>query len=268
MSLLSPERYIAVLGPTRVQLARRRRGVLENLGSADGTSTDFADWGASADALERLLAAQLPGRGELAVVLGEHFVRFGLVPWNAAIGSPDELAAYARLGFEDIYGSVAADWVLQLSPEAAGRPRLVAAIDGGLRARLAALAAARRLRLAALQPYLMVAFNRLCRPLAGADFLFLLAEPERSSLLVARAGSWVTARSTVAGDDDASLAVLLERESELQELRAQAPACFYLHTPGRGAFAAPTVHGVQAQLLGGPQQGTADALWTMAMTVS
>lgn len=272
MSLLSPDRYIAVLGPTRVQLARRRRGQLENLGSLDCTSTDLGAWGDTCAALERLLAGPQRRRGELVVVLSEHFARFTLVPWSDAIGTPDELAAYARIGFEDIYGAAASGWALQLSPEATGQPRLAAAIEQGLLERLTELAEAAHLRLVSVQPYLMSAFNRLCRPLAGADFLFLLAEPERSCLLVAREGRWVAVRSAAGSDADGSLAVLLERESELQELEAQAPGILYVHAPGRPDLTPEAVHGVLPRVLGGPAQripGEApDALWTMAMTVS
>lgn len=272
MSLLSPDHYIAVLCPTRVQLARRRGSQLDNLGSAECVSRDLGDWAGTAEALERLLAAQ-PGRhGELAVVLGEHFAHFTLVPWSDAIGTPDELTAYARIRFEEIYGSDAAGWALQLSPETAGQPRLAMAIAQGLLERLAALATAAGLRLVSVQPYLMSAFNRLCRPLAGTDFLFLLAEPERSSLLVARGGHWVAVRSVAGSDSEAALAVLLERESELQELDEQPPAAIYIHAPGRTDLAPAAVRGLLPQVLGQPPRsapGAApDPLWAMAMTVN
>lgn len=272
MSLLSPDRYIAVLGPTRVQLARRRRGQLENLGSAECASADLADWSNAAAALERLLDGTRGRRGELRVVLSEHFARFTLVPWSDAIGSPDELSAYARICFEEIYGSEAAGWALQLSPEAPGQPRLAVAIEQGLLERLQALATAAGLRLASVKPYLMSAFNRLCRPLVGDDFLFLLAEPERSCLLVAREGRWVAVRSAAGGDSDAALAVLLERESELQELDEQTPTAIYVHAPGRPDFKPAAVHGVLPQVLGGSLRSAPgeapNPLWAMALTVN
>ncbi|CAD5379476.1 conserved hypothetical protein [Pseudomonas sp. OF001] len=272
MSLLSPERYIAVLGATRVQLVRRRAGQLLDLGSADYASRDLGDWAAPADALERLLAGQPRRRGSLSVVLSEHFARFTLVPWSEAIVSPAELCAYARLRFEEIYGSDAAGWALQLSPEAAGQPRLAVAVASGLLDRLAALARGAGLRLASVQPYLMSAFNRLCRPLAGDDFLFLLAEPERSCLLVAREGRWVAVRSVAGSDADAALAVLLERESELQELDASTPTAIYVHAPGRPDLMPARVHGVRPQVLGAPARGPSgeavNPLWAMAATVN
>ncbi|SFP41018.1 hypothetical protein SAMN05216229_102180 [Geopseudomonas sagittaria] len=271
MSLLSPDRYLAVLGPTRVQLARRRGSQLDNLGSAACASRDLGDWAGAVDALEQLLRACPGRRGELAVVLGEHFAHFTLVPWSDAIGTPEELSAYARLRFEEIYGSEAAGWALQLSPEAAGQPRLAVAIAEGLLERLTGLAKTAGLRLVSVQPYLMSAFNRLCRPLVGGDFLFLLAEPERSCLLVAREGRWVAVRSTAGSDSDAALAVLLERESELQELEAQSPLAVYIHAPGRADLAPPPVHGLLPQVLGQPRAApdeAPDPLWAMAETVS
>lgn len=272
MSLLSPEHYLAVLGATQVQLARRRGGQLDDLGCAECSSRDLGDWAGPADALERLLSARPRRRGELAVVLSEHFARFTLVPWSDAIGSPAELEAYARMRFEEIYGSDAAGWALQLSPEPAGQPRLAVAVARGLLERLAALAKGAGLRLVSMQPYLMSAFNRLCRPLAGDDFLFLLAEPERSCLLVARGGRWVAVRSVAGSDADAALAVLLERESELQELEAQTPSAIYVHAPGRPDLAPAVVHGVLPLVLGAPPRGapgeSGNPLWAMATTVN
>lgn len=267
MSLLSPDHYLAVFGATRVQLVRRHAGRLDDLGSAEHTSRDLGDWSGAAEALERLLAARPRRRGELAVVLSEHFARFTLVPWSDAIASPAELEAYARLRFEEIYGEGVAGWTLQLSPEARGEPRLAAAVAGGLLERLAELARNAGLRLASVQPYLMGAFNRLCRPLAGDDFLFLLAEPERSCLLVAREGHWVAVRSMAGSDADAALAVLLERESELQELDAHSPLEIFVHAPGRREPMPGLVHGVRPQVLGTPGE-TSNPLWAMAATVS
>lgn len=272
MSLLSPDRYLAVLGPTRVHVARRQHGQLQSLGSSECCSSDLSDWGEAVAALERLLGGVHGRRGELQVVLSAHFARLTLVPWSDAIGSPDELTAYARLRFEEIYGSEAVGWALQLSPEAAGQPRLAVAIEQGLLERLQALAKAGGLRLVAVQPYLMSAFNRLCRPLAGDDFLFLLAEPERSSLLVARDGRWVAVHSAAGTDSDAALAVLLERESELQELDELTPTAIYVHAPGRPDLAPAAVHGVVPQVLGNalrqPPGQLPDPLWVMAQTVN
>lgn len=271
MSLLSPDHHLAVLGASRVQLVSRHGSRLDDLGCAEYCSQDLGDWNGAAEALGRLLAARPRRRGELAVVLSEHFARFTLVPWSDAIASPSELEAYARLRFEEIYGEDAAGWALQLSPAAVGEPRLAVAVAAGLIERLAELARGAGLCLKSVQPYLMGAFNRLCRPLAGDDFLFLLAEPERSCLLVAREGHWVAVRSMAGNDADAALAVLLERESELQELDAHSPLEIFVHAPGRQDLMPAPVHGVRPQVLGAPVRGgaaTHDPLWAMAATVS
>lgn len=267
MSLLSAERCLAVLGARQVLLARRQGGQLQALGCLDCVSRDLGDWSGATQALERLLEARPRRRGELAVALAEHFTRLTLVPWSDALGTPAEQQAYARLRFAEIHGSAAADWRLQLSPEAAGAPRLAVAVAGGLLERLAALATAAGLRLVSVQPYLMGAFNHLCRPVAGDDFLFLLAEPERSCLLVVREARWVAVRSQAGSDSDAALAVLLERESERQALEATAPAAIYVHAPGRPELAPPRVHGVLPQVLG--VAGDPDnPLWAMAATLN
>lgn len=248
MSLLSPDHYIAVLGAMGVGLSRLRRNRLEPLCRLDFGPGQVPEPAIAGEAIERLLGERRYGRGSLTVVLSSHFVRFGLIPWSEQITSPDELERYARLHFEEIYGARADSWVLRLSPEAAGRPRLAVAIERGLLARMQAAVAASGLRLQSVQPYLMTAFNHFAKSLPQEDFVFLLAEPGRSSLLVFRDGGWTGVRSTAAGDSDSALDALLARESLLQGLGAAEPLALYVHAPGR-ANCAPEAAGLQLRTL-------------------
>lgn len=269
MSLLSAERYVAVLDPRGVLLVRRRgRGVPETVGMAEcGVAQDGAAWAPAVDALAGLLARSLAGHGTLTVVLSSQFVRFRLVPWSDAIGSPDELEAYARLCFEEVYGAAVGAWALRLSPEAAGCPRLGAAIEQALLERLKTLASGAGLRLAAVQPYLMVAFNRLGDHLRHGDFTFVLVEATRSTLLVARKGRWAGVSSSAGGGSDEALSALIERESELQAAAGETLPPVYVHAPGH-ARCAPRPSGVSAPVLlameGAP---AADPLLAMALGV-
>ncbi|GLK58999.1 hypothetical protein ACFS3C_14900 [Azotobacter vinelandii] len=259
MSLSRAERRIAVLGATRLALFRRRRGGLELLGGAEYGQAEGPAWSGAAEALERLLGEQECGRGSLSLVLSSRFVRFALIPWSEALGAPEELEAYARFRFQEIYGALADDWLLRLSPAPAGQPRLAAAIERGLLERLRLALQDAGLRLRSVQPYLMAAFNRFAGQLPADDFLFVLAEPGRSSLLLARAGEWLCMRSLSGSADDAALLALVERECELQGLRDTAR---YLHAPGRTA---PPPAGLQALEL---PCASPDTLQAMAMTVS
>ncbi|BAN50726.1 hypothetical protein [Metapseudomonas resinovorans] len=261
MSLLSPESCIAVLGPRSVGLYRCRDRQWLAGAEFDGAPA----WPAALAALEPLLAGHKGGRVQLRVVLSSHYTRFCLVPWSDAINSPEELAGYARLCFEDIYGALGESWSLRLSAEAAGLPRLAAAMPEELLAGLRALAKANGLRLASVQPYLMAAFNRYRARLAADDFLFLVAEPGRGSLLLARGGRWSAVRSVALDGSDDALEHLIAREAELQGLEQDVPAALYLHAPGRAVALAGGVAHLDAELPHGRQ---ADPLHAMAMTVN
>lgn len=268
MSLLSRERFIAVLAPARAVLLRTSRGAVVTLGAADGEG----GWSSAADALQRLLAESGACRGELAVVLSSHFAHFRLVPWSDAIASPGELEAYARIGFEDVYGLVAAGWALRISPEAAGRPRIAVAIEQALLDRLQGVTQAAGVRLASVQPHLVAAYNCLLPHLQGDEFVFAVAEPGRCSMLLARAGQWIGARSSVAGDSEEAIAALLERECELNgigDAETGPVPLVYVHAPGRAVRGWPTVQGVepQALALGGGAHAT-DPWQGMALAVA
>ncbi|MCO6056673.1 hypothetical protein NG726_08285 [Pseudomonas sp. MOB-449] len=263
MSLSWPEAYTAVLGPRSVGLYRCRDR--QWLGSLDFDRVGGLAWPGAMAALESLLAGGKARRATLRVVLSSHYTRFCLVPWSEAINSPEELAGYARLCFEEIYGALGEGWSLRLSPEAAGRSRLAAALPEELLVQLRALARAGGLRLASVQPYLMAAFNHYRATLAVDDFLFLVAEPERASLLLARGGHWVAVRSVALDDSESALNDLIAREGELRGLEQDAPAALYLHAPGRTGQPALGIARLDADLGDGP---VGDPLYAMAMTVN
>lgn len=270
MSLLSRDRYIAVLGATGVALFRLQQGRFEPLGRVDFATAGTPAASAAADALERLLGAGLHRRGSLSVVLSSHFVRFGVIPWGEQIATPEELEQYARLCFEEVYGSFAEAWTLRLSPEGAGRPRLAAAIERSLLERLQGMTETAGLRLQSVQPYLMAAFNHFARTLPEEEFLLLVAEPGRSAVLLAREGRWAGVRALASDDSDSALGALLEREIELLALDEGGVPAVHVHVPGR-AHCTPDVAGLQPRILDLPQapaQAGRDALLVMAMAVS
>ncbi len=263
MSLLWPEAYIAVLGPQSVGLYRCRGR--QWLGSADFEAVGGVVWPAAVAALESLLTQREPGRAVLRVVLSSHYTRFCLVPWSAQISRLEELDAYARLCFEDIYGAMGEGWRLRLSPESAGCSRLASALSAELLDQLRSLAKACDMRLTSVQPYLMAAFNRYRPAVTEDNFLFLVAEHGRGSLLLATDGQWSRVRSVVFGERPGALGDLIAREAELQELERQVPTAFYLHEPGYVGPVAANVTCLDSELPSG--QGT-DPLLAMAMAMA
>lgn len=262
MSLLSRERLVAVLAPTHVAvLSRARRGALQALDSVEcaPARAGMHDWSAAADTLAQTLAGRAARRGELTVVLSSHFVRFRLVAWSDAVGSPDEMEAYARIGFEDVYGAVVAGWALRVSPEGPGCARLAAAIEQALLDRLEAVAHTAGLRLASVEPHLAASFNRLLPRLRHQDFVFAVTEPGRCSLLVARAGRWLSVRSSAAQDPGDALAAMLARECELCDFTGDMPPAVYVHAAGGDPAALVVVQGMAAQAL---ELGPPGDAWT------
>jgi hypothetical protein len=231
VSHLSPDRYCAVLGAEGVGLGRWHANQHQWLGSC-GFTCDATQpaWAPALQALDALLSEHaLPG-AQLRVLLSARYSRFCLVPWSDAIGHPRELDAYARACFENLYGQSLDDWRIVLSPEAAGAARIATALPQALMQGLQALAKERRLGLRSVQPYLMAAYNHCSAQLEQGDFLFVLAEPRRSVLLLAAGGAWQQVLAQGCADTDQALQALIERTCELY---GEHLPRIYLHAPGR-----------------------------------
>ncbi|AXM94998.1 hypothetical protein ACU5P1_13495 [Pseudomonas plecoglossicida] len=232
MSHLSPDRFCAVLGAEGVGLGRWHANQHQWLGSR-AFSCDAAQpaWEPALQALAALLAEHAVRGAQLRVLLSARFSRFCLVPWSDAIGTSAELDAYARACFEHLYGQSLDDWRIVLSPERAGTARIATALPQALLQGLQALGDESRLKLRSVQPYLMAAYNRCSAQLGQGDFLFVLAEPRRSVLLMAAGGAWQQVLAQGCADSDQALQALIDRTCELYG--EQLPPV-YLHAPGRG----------------------------------
>ncbi len=239
MSHLSLDRgaykYSAVLGAEGVGLGLWHNHRHQWLGSR-GFTCDAAQpaWEAALQALAELLAEHAVRGGQLRVLLSARYSRFCLVPWSDAIGHPRELDAYARGCFENLYGQALDDWRIVLSPEPTGAARIATALPEALLQGLQALGRESRLRLRSVQPYLMAAYNRCSAQVEQGDFLFVLAEPRRSVLLLAAGGAWQQVLAQGCADTDQALQALIERTCELYGERLPR---VYLHAPGRSDVA-------------------------------
>lgn len=268
MSLLSPDRFVAVLGAQGVGLGQRRSGGHHQwLGSVGFIAERSQAGNIALETLQCLLAERGQQGGQLSLVLSAHYCRFCLVPWSAAISRPQELQAYARACFEAHYGQSFDGWRVMLSREAAGRARVAAAVPEALVQRAEVLSQQSGLRLGSLQPYLMSAFNCFAAEIERNDFLFLLAEPQRSVLLSARGGHWQQVRSLGSHDSDSALAALLDRECELQAGQGEALPALFVHAPGR-VDSRPQLDGVVLCELPAETAPVHDVLCTMARAVA
>ncbi|UZE09766.1 hypothetical protein [Pseudomonas sp. B21-053] len=267
MSLLSRDRYVAVLGASGVGLGQRQGSDIRWLGSVGFIDEGFHAWAVALETLDRLLGEHAHTGAELSVVVSGHFSRFCLVPWSDQISSPDELLGFAQLCFEDLYGVPTQAWSLVLSAEPAGYDRIASALPRDLLDRLRSLVSARGLRLRSVQPYLMAAFNHFDKSFDAGDFLFVVAEPVRSVLLLAREGRWTSVRSVGSSDSDTALTALIGREGQLQASSSDRPLNVYLHAPAR-IDSQPEVPGVHLRTLEEDGTGVRDCLYVMSRAVA
>lgn len=233
MSLLSPDRFIAVLGAEGVGLCRRQGRQQQWLASASFDAPREQIPEVALGSLGGLLTGHASRGGHLTVVLAAQYCRFCLVPWSEGITHPQEFELYARACFERCYGQALDDWHLVLSAEPAGSARIAVAVPEVLLQGLAALCRSQQLKLVSVQPYLMAACNHFAGQLPANDFLFVLAEPQRSVFLLARKSGWQQIRSQGISHDDQDLAALLARECRLQA--EQGALRLFVHAPARRA---------------------------------
>jgi hypothetical protein len=247
------DRYCAALRPDGLTVVRRRGGPLAALDLKHAAEVSaFADgpaWIPVVAALKEFLARPEAGPGELWVVLSGHFARFLLVPWNRELSTPEELQAWAAAGFENVYGQAAAGWEIRVSPEKPGAPRIACAVDRDLLTALERAAAGSRQRLASVQPYLMACYNALAGRMRPGDFLFLVSEGDRASLLAAAGGEWRAVRSAPASDQPVALASVVEREIHLSDLAGDAAPEIYVHAPQRAGLVLPAIKGRAPRIL-------------------
>ena len=254
MSLSLRDRYCAALRPDRVDLVRRLRGYKSPIDLKQSVplepAVDDAPWLAAIATLQGMIAGAAVASGELTVVLSNHFVRYLVVPWDDKVGSTEEYQRYARIAFENVFGETARSWMIHVSPERMGAPRLASAIDAELDTALQQVGGS-KLKLVSIQPYLMAAFNRLGDSFRKRNFFFLLAEPGRACVLAAAGGAWRMVRNHAAADD-ASISQLVERELRLLETGAGPVPRLYVHAPGFRQLKLPIVNGVAPRVLALP----------------
>ena len=180
---------------------------------------DAAEWRAALDALPQVLLS-LECR-EASVVLADQFVRYALLPWNAAVKSEEQWLALARHRLAAIHGPVAAEWEVRLTDTAPMGPRLACAVDRALIEALASTFVKVNVRLASVEPFLIAAFNRIRRQIGNGSCWLVVEEPGRLTLAFIQRGVWIAIRSRRAGERWRELLPeIIERESAFLALSA------------------------------------------------
>jgi hypothetical protein len=210
------------LCPDRLVLTGYRRGLRPAINSKDVIrleSSPAAHWQAAADSLLPAIAACGAHKPRVTIVLSNHFVRYSLLPWNSTLTTKDEWLALARQRFAVVYGNAGDDWAFRVSETAPTGPRIVAATEQALLDAVAARIAQSGATLASVQPYLMVAYNRVRSALGAERCWLVIGEPGRLTLALIEDGVWRAVRSRVVDDRwRTELPAILERESAVLAL--------------------------------------------------
>jgi hypothetical protein len=156
-------------------------------------------------------------RGKAAacsVVVGNQWVRYQLVPWQAGLASTREYQSYASLLFRSVYGGLAEKWEVACSEARYGYPALACAIDKDLMVGLRSVIAESGLQLASVKPFLSSAIARWQHFFSGSDYWFALMDSGRICLLNTTAGKpRLLCVQPLRGDITIDFPAMLQRES-------------------------------------------------------
>lgn len=133
MSLLLPDTVTLYISPDKVQGLRTSgmRGQVIAAYEADAVVQAADGWLALTKACTALSKVLKPK--QLDVVLSDSMVRYACFPWRPELRSAQEDLAFARLGFEDVYGANASsDWHLGFGLASPGLSRLMVATPKSL----------------------------------------------------------------------------------------------------------------------------------------
>ena len=151
---------------------------------------------------------------QVSIVLADSFVKYMLLPLNAALKTEEQWLALARHRLATVYGAQAAEWEVKLTATAPQGARLACAIERSLVAAIAERCVAARVDLTSVQPFLVAGFNQI-RDLAGAGSCWLVVEePGRLTLAYLQKGAWIAVRSRRVDERwREALPEIIERES-------------------------------------------------------
>jgi len=204
VSLLWRNKQLRVgLAPDRIYMSGAR--AIELAANDDGS------WNAPVAALASSLGGM---KGEAAVVLADQFVRYTLLPYNETLKTREQWLALATHRFNTLHGPRAAEWQITVTETAPMGARLACAVDRALVAELMEVFGKANMRLVSVQPFLVVAFNRIRKTVGNGSCWIVVEEPGRLTLALIQRGMWIAIRGRRADQGWRHvLPEILERES-------------------------------------------------------
>ncbi len=193
MSPLWRDEVAIYLGPRKLALVRRSKGLKPVVAAATDIAVSHGSGGDPRAALDRLAEVLTEPTWQDAtarVVVADAFVRHGIVPWPEARLDAAGRLTHARYVLADTYGPALADWAVTLADSPPGHAYVACAMPPTLRGALDDVLAPARLRLAALQSQLVVAFNGWRHRLPADDAWFVSLEDGTLSAVHLTHGAW------------------------------------------------------------------------------
>ncbi|HEY2274632.1 MAG TPA: hypothetical protein VGH61_03945 [Steroidobacteraceae bacterium] len=189
MSPLWRDEVGAYLSPHRLCLVRMKRGVRPQPQADFELRLEAARGDAWAAPLETLAAklGEEPWSGTpIRIVIGDHWARYAIVPWVAALSSTEERLVHGRQLLASAYGEAVASWDVRISEAPPGATRVACAVPADLVAGIRAICNTHGASLLSLQPQLIAAHEawRHCLPPSNAWFVSI----EQGSMAAARLG--------------------------------------------------------------------------------
>jgi hypothetical protein len=240
VSLLWRNHLRVSLCPNRLVLASYSRGLRPGKPRNSMTPVqplaNAAEWRAAVDAIPAVLSGFK--KHDVSVVLADQFVRYALLPWNAALKTEEQWMTLARYRLSAVHGVHAVDWEVKLTETGPTGPRLACAVDRELIEALAAKFVAADARLVSVQPFLVAAFNRLrsgiLNTMGTGSYWLVIEEPGRLTLAFIQQGVWVAIRSRRTDHSwREALPEIIERESAFLAL---SEPCMRVIVCAQGAF--------------------------------
>ena len=187
MSPLWRDEVGAYLSPHHLCLVKMQRGVHPMLAAEheqrfEGVKDE--SWTRALEALGTMLAQEPWRASRIRIVMADHWARYAIVPWVAALSSNEERLAHGRQLLGRAYGEAVAGWDVRISEAPPRATRVACAISGELIAAVRNLCLTHGCKLLSLQPQLLASYAawRHALPESSAWFVSI----EQGSMAAAR----------------------------------------------------------------------------------
>lgn len=156
------------------------------------------------------------------VILSNNFIRYQVVPWNAAIVNHDEEIGFVRYRYEMIFGAMVNDWEFRLSTAVYGQQRLASAVDKGFITSIMQVIKGARCTLKSIRPRLMHDVNQLFSGVKGGDCRIVHYERGRVVVGVVKDGVWVSVRQARLNAEFPDMLVdFINRDVDMSDLKSR-----------------------------------------------